>query len=76
MSDKTSDKKALTKNNKTKQNIATRIKELDQLVEWFYSPDFTLEEAVPHYKKARQLAASIEKDLLSLKNEIAILADK
>jgi exonuclease VII small subunit len=62
--------------NKTKQGIAGRIKELDQLVEWFYSPDFNLEAAVDRYKAARALAQTIEKDLLELKNEITLLADE
>ncbi len=59
----------------SKQNLNDKIKELDSQVEWFYSDDFKLEDAVEKYKKASELAKDIEKDLSELKNEIEVLAE-
>lgn len=60
---------------KTEKNLNERIAELDKKVEWFYSDEFKLEEAVENYKEAAELAKDIEKDLNELKNEIEILAE-
>lgn len=59
----------------SKQNLNDKIKELDSQVEWFYSDDFRLEDAVEKYKRASELAKDIEKDLSELKNEIEVLAE-
>ena len=56
-------------------NLNEKIKELDFKVEWFYSDEFKLEEAVEKYKDAAALAKDIEKDLGELKNEIEVLAE-
>ena len=58
-----------------KKNLNEKIGELDAQVEWFYSDDFRLEEAVKKYKDATKLAKEIEKDLDELKNEIEVLAE-
>ena len=58
-----------------KKNLNDKIKELDSQVEWFYSDEFKLEDAVEKYKKASELAKDIEKDLSELKNEIEVLAE-
>ena len=58
-----------------KQSLNQKISELDGKVEWFYSDDFKLEEAVDKYKDAVKLAKEIEKDLNELKNEIEVLAE-
>ena len=57
-----------------KSNLNQKMKELDNQVEWFYSDDFKLEEAVEKYKEASKLAKEIEKDLNELKNEIEVLS--
>lgn len=57
------------------KNLNEKIAELDKKVEWFYSDDFKLEEAVGNYKEAAKLAKEIEKDLNELKNEIEILSE-
>ena len=59
----------------SKQNLNDKIKELDSQVDWFYSYDFRLDDAVEKYKKASELAKDIEKDLSELKNEIEVLAE-
>jgi exodeoxyribonuclease VII small subunit len=56
-----------------KQSLNQKIEKLDSEVEWFYSDDFKLEQAVDKYKAAVELAKDIEKDLSELKNEIEVL---
>lgn len=56
-----------------KISLNQKLKELDKQVEWFYSDEFKLEQAVENYKAAVKLAKEIEKDLVELKNEIEIL---
>lgn len=58
-----------------KMSLNQKIEKLDAEVEWFYSDDFKLEEAVNRYKQATKLAKEIEKDLNELKNEIEVLAE-
>ncbi len=59
----------------SKKTLNQKIEELDARVEWFYSDDFKLEEAVEKYKDATKLAKGIEKDLADLKNEIEVLSE-
>ena len=56
------------------KSLNQKIEELDGKVEWFYSDEFKLEEAMNKYKDAAQLAREIEKDLDELKNEIEVLS--
>lgn len=58
-----------------KISLNQKIGKLDAEVEWFYSDEFKLEEAVDRYKAATKLAKEIEKDLNELKNEIEVLAE-
>lgn len=58
-----------------KMNLNQKIEKLDTEVEWFYSDDFKLDEAVDKYKAATKLAKEIEKDLNELKNEIEVLSE-
>lgn len=57
-----------------KKNLNQKLNNLDMLVEWFYSDEFKLEEAVEKYKEASRLAKEIEEDLNNLKNEIEVLS--
>jgi len=57
-------------NNKTVQQ---KLTELSQLVAWFLSPAFALEEAVTKCKAAETLAEEIGKDLTKLKNDIKVV---
>lgn len=65
--------KATGKNDKTVQE---KLMELSELVTWFQSPAFKLEDALTKYKKAEELAEDIEKDLTKLKNEIKVVKKK
>ena len=56
-----------------KKTINQKIAELDELTNWFYGEDFSLDQATEKYKAAVKLAKEIEEDLKSLKNEIAVI---
>ena len=58
-----------------KKSLNEKISDLDAQVEWFYSDDFKLDEAVDKYKEAVKLAKEIENDLTKLKNEIEVLSE-
>ncbi len=58
----------------TEKSLNQKIEEGDGKVEWFYSDEFKLEEAVDKYKDAVGLAKEMEKDLDGLKNEIDVIA--
>ncbi|OGL21535.1 hypothetical protein A2707_05880 [Candidatus Saccharibacteria bacterium RIFCSPHIGHO2_01_FULL_45_15] len=63
--------------NKTSQKtIQQKTIELHEIVAWFDSDEFTLEKAMDTFKKAEALAADIEHDLLSLKNDIQVIKQK
>ena len=59
-----------TDNTKT---IAEKMEELGNLVSWFESDEFELEQAIDNYKQAEKLADEIEHDLSELKNEVTVL---
>lgn len=58
------------------KTIQEKTAELNKMVEWFDSDEFTLEAALDKYKIAEELATDIEHDLVSLKNEIQIVKQK
>lgn len=60
---------------KKEKSLNDKINELDTRVEWFYSDEFQLDEAVDKYKSALELAKEIETDLTTLKNEIEVLTE-
>lgn len=60
------------KNKSIQENMA----ELQALVNWFQGEDFSLEEAVTKFSDAEKLAATIEKDLSELKNDITVIKQR
>ncbi len=58
------------------KTIQEKMDELSGLIAWFDSDEFTLEEAIDRFKVAETLAADIEKELSSFKNDITILKQK
>lgn len=58
---------------KSKPTVQDKIVELRELVAWFDSEDFSLEQSVEQFKSANRLAEEIEAELTSLKNEINIV---
>lgn len=63
-----------TQNNSQPLTLSQKINQLDRSIEWFYSKDFTLEQATEKYKDATKQAKSVISDLENLKNEIEILS--
>lgn len=61
--------------NVAKNSIESKIKQLDESVEWFYSEDFSLDQTLQKYQDANKLAGAIEKDLSELRNQVEVLAD-
>ncbi len=56
-----------------KKTISQKIAELDELTNWFYSEDFSLDKSTEKYQKATNLAKEIEEDLKNLKNEVTVI---
>lgn len=56
-----------------KKTIDSKIKELTELVSWFQGSDFELDKAVERFERAEELAKSIEKELMELKNKIEVV---
>ena len=48
---------------KEENTLNSKIKKLDQHIDWFYSDEFNLDEATHKYKETIKLAKEIEKDL-------------
>lgn len=58
------------------KTIKQKMSELSELVAWFQSAAFSLEEAFGKFKEAETLADEIEKDLTKLKNDIKVVKKK
>lgn len=63
----------MSKNDKT---VATKMKDLQEMIDWFNSDDFTLEAALDKFKEAQAVAESVEHDLSGLKNDIEVAKQK
>lgn len=61
---------------KNKPSISEKTIKLNELVEWFDSDDFELEEALDKFAEAEKLANEIESDLLAMKNSINVVKKK
>ena len=58
------------------KSVQDKLSELSELVVWFQSPAFKLEDALDKFKESEALAEEIEKDLTKLKNDIKIVKKK
>ena len=58
---------------KSNATVAEKIAQLDELVAWFESEEFTLETALDKFSVAETLAREIEGDLAALKNDIEVV---
>ncbi len=54
-------------------SITQLLEKLEQVVAWFESDQFDLEDALKKYKEAEELAELIEKRLSSVKNRVDVL---
>lgn len=61
---------------KSSTTVSKKLAHLGELVAWFESDEFSLEEAVERFKEAQKLADEIEDNLAKLKNEIVVLKKK
>jgi len=61
---------------KSNKTVQEQLSELSELVAWFQSPAFKLEDAFDKFKQAEALAEDIEKDLTKLKNDIKVVKKK
>lgn len=57
----------------SKNTVQDRLVQLSEMIAWFQSDEFSLEEAIEKYKEAEALAVSVEEDLTKLKNEITVI---
>ena len=59
-----------------KNSIAKKQAELADILQWFESENFVIDQAADQLAKARKLAAEIDSDLSQLENEITVLAER
>lgn len=59
-----------------KTSIAKKQAELAELLAWFESDDFAVDQAAAKLQRAHKLAGDIESDLNQLENEINVLAQR
>ena len=55
------------------KSIEEKMNQLRELVTWFESDEFVLEQASDKFKAAATLAKEIEHDLTKLKNDITVV---
>ncbi len=58
------------------KTIQDKLAALSEMVNWFQSSSFQLEDAVSKFQAAEKLAEEIEQDLTKLKNDIQIVKKK
>lgn len=56
--------------------ITEKIDQLDALIAWFDSDDFTIEQALEKYQQAQDLAGQIRGQLDEFKNQITVFERK
>lgn len=56
-----------------KRTIAQKLELLDEMIAWFDSDSFELEQAVEKFEEAETLAADIERTLSGIKNQVEII---
>ncbi len=64
----------MTKNDPV--DVTSKIAQFDELVEWFQSEEFAIEQAVDKLRAADTLATEIEQQLTAIKNDITVLKQK
>lgn len=62
--------------NKNSKTIADKRAELGELLAWFESDMFVVEEAIEKFKQAEKLALEIESELQEHKNTITVLKQR
>ena len=57
----------------TNKSVSEKMAQLGELVAWFESDEFALEDAIDKFREAEKLAESIENDLKNIKNDINVI---
>jgi exodeoxyribonuclease VII small subunit len=58
---------------KSNLSVAEKTAKLNEMVAWFNSDEFVLEQALDKFTEAEKLAQEIETDLTTLKNKIEVV---
>lgn len=58
------------------KSIHEKMTELNQLVGWFESDEFVIEEAMKRFEDAEALSQEIEQDIAKIKNRVTVLKKK
>lgn len=58
---------------KSEITIAEKLEQLRELVVWFESDGFSIEQALDKFAEAEKLAKTIDEDLSVFKNKITVL---
>ena len=61
---------------KSDRTISEKQAELGELLAWFESDQFTIEEAIKKFEQAIKLAEEIEAELRDYKNTITVLKER
>lgn len=61
---------------KPSKTLADKQAELDELLAWFDSDDFSIEHAMERFEQAKKLADDIEKELTDYKNTFTTLKQR
>jgi len=56
-----------------KNDLQSKIDELDKMIEWFESDQFRIDEALLKYEKAENLAKEIQNELNNIKNKVTVI---
>lgn len=61
---------------KATKSLDQKMAQLDELVAWFDSDEFALEQAIKKFHEAEKLAGEIDEELTTFKNEIQVLKQR
>lgn len=58
------------------KTVQEKMADLDELVAWFDSDEFVLEQAIDKFKQAEKLANELRDELEKMKNDIQVVSRK
>ena len=59
---------------KSNETIKDQMRKLEEVIAWFESDDFVLEDAVAKFKEAERIAEGIRQKLETIKGDITVLS--
>ena len=60
----------------SQKSITEKLGEIDELVAWFSSAEFDIDEALVKYEELAKLSEEVKKDLDQLENKITVIRQK